>query len=372
MQKQTAILGIVPGYSMLILAIGLMNHVLVIPPLLRITLRDAWISVLLVIGPYLIWLTILYFIMKKIDQRPILDWLKQRYGAFASIVFRSLFFVYLFVFGALTLKETIMWTHVAYLPRTPSTVLAASLVLLCGFAAWSGMRAFAISTVVLLPFVVIFGEFVMTANLPKKDYSMLFPVFEHGMLPVLNGMVLVGGGVAEILLILLFHHQFKKKIPLWTLLLLGMFLVMLTLGPVTGAIAEFGPYEAALIRYPAYEEWRLVRIGEYFQHVDFLSIYQWLTGSYARVSLSMYLMLNLLFPEDRPVPRNISLIAIGIVFVVLGSILPISDMVFLAFMRNIYLPGSLIFGTAALLILFVLVILGERRKKVKSNETQKV
>ena len=371
MQKSTAILGIIPGYSMLILAIGLMNHVLVLPPLLQVTERDAWVSVLLVLAPYMIWLTILFYIMKRIGQQPILAWLKQHYGSFVCTAFRGFFFVYLFVFGALTLKETIMWTHVSYLPRTPSTVLAISLVLLCGFAAWSGMRALAISSGALLPFVIIFGDFVMTANLPAKDYSMLLPVFEHGVGRVINGMVYIGGGVAEMLVILLFQHQFKK-IRLWTLLLLGLFLLVLIFGPVTGAITEFGPYEAANIRYPAYEEWRLVRIGEYLQHLDFLSIYQWLTGSYARISLSLYLMLNLLFPEEKPLPRNLSLIGIGIVFIVLCSILPISDMQFLDFMRYIYLPGSLICSTAALLILFALVILGKRVKKVKSNETQKV
>ena len=46
-------------------------------------------------------------------------------------------------------------------------------------------------------------------------------------------------------------------------------LVGLTLGPLIGAITEFGPNEATKQRYPAYEEWGLVTIGRYIEHLDF-------------------------------------------------------------------------------------------------------
>src|SRR5690606_38602967 len=205
-----------------------------------------------------------------------IPWLKQRYGSFVAYLFRSLFLLYAYLICLLTVKETVMWTHSMYLPRTPNVVLAIALVMLCIYAAYSGVKSIAIASGMLLPFVIVFGDFVMSSNLPEKDYSMLMPMLEHGITPVLEGLLFVGGGLAELLLILLVQHHFKSKVKLWMLILLGMFLIMLIIGPLTGAIVEFGPEIASRMRYPAYEEWRLVRLGKYIQHVDFLSIYQWM------------------------------------------------------------------------------------------------
>lgn len=54
-----------------------------------------------------------------------------------------------------------------------------------------------------------------------------------------------------------------------SLLWVGIVLVGLTLGPLMGAIAIFGPFEAARMRFPAYEEWRLVTFGHFLEHIDF-------------------------------------------------------------------------------------------------------
>src|SRR5690606_22187538 len=140
---------------------------------------------------------------------------------------------------------------------------------------------------ILLPFVIVFGDFVMTANLPAKNYSLILPIAEHGWQPVFLGGLYVGGGLVELIVILLLQQELKKKVALWKLWLLSLFLVLLVFGPVLGAIAEFGPAEAARLRYPAFEEWRLVTIGNYIRHVDFFSIFQWLSGAFVRIAVSL-------------------------------------------------------------------------------------
>src|SRR5690606_23314257 len=101
------------------------------------------------------------------------------------------------------------WTHGTYLPRTPELVLSLSLMALCFAAAWLGIRAIAIVSGILLPFVILFGEFVMVANLPRKDYRILTPMLEEGFMPVLGGCLYVGGGLAELVVLLLLQHQLK-------------------------------------------------------------------------------------------------------------------------------------------------------------------
>ncbi|MEK4508938.1 GerAB/ArcD/ProY family transporter [Paenibacillus sp. FSL K6-2524] len=356
MQNKTgAAIGTIPLFSIIALAVGLMNHVMVIPSLLQEAKRDAWLSVLAVILPYIIWTLLLYYIMKKTNQQSIVTWLHENYGTMVSIAFRAFFIAYLLMIIVLTVKDTTVWTHASYLPRTPQLVLSASLVLLCCVAAQSGIRSIAITSGILLPFVVVFGDFVMSANLPKKNYSLLTPVMEHGVEPVLKGCMYVGGGLVELIIILLFQHRMKSNIRPWSLCLLAIFLVILVFGPVTGAIAEFGPFEAAKLRYPAYEEWRLVQVGKYIRHVDFLSIYQWLSGAFVRISIALLLLIDLLPASQNKNMRLIWLTILGIVMVFLVE-LPISDMQYASFLKHVYLPLSLGLVVGVSLLLFIAVL----------------
>lgn len=349
------------AYCAVILGIGLMNHVMVLPPLLQGAKRDAWISVLVTILPYLVWSTALYFLIKRTNQQPLLPWLRQRYGAFVCGLFRWFFIIYLFLINIMTIKETAVWTHASYLPLTPPIVVTATLILLSGFAAHAGIRAIAISSGFLLPFVIVFGDFVMSANLPKKNYSLLTPMMENGIMPVLQGSLYVGGGLSELIVLLLIQHHFRSKVRPWSIWLLAVFLVFLILGPVTGAIAEFGPFEAAELRYPAFEEWRLVSIGKYFRHVDFLSIHQWLSGAYARIALSMFLLVDLLAFSLKKKTRVIWLLMISAVAFILTA-LPFSDMQYLTFLKQYYLPGSLYSVTGILFILFLITLISKKSK----------
>lgn len=358
--KSTGI-GIFPVFSIIILAVGLMNHVMVLPPLLRVAQRDAWISVLVTIIPYMIWIAALYFVMRRTGQQQLMDWLRDRFGRVASGAFRLFFFIYLLFISALTLWETVTWAHGSYLPRTPEIALSLSLVLLCYFAARSGIGAIAIVSGILLPFVVIFGDFVMSSNLPRKDYALLTPMLERGWEPAMQGAMYIGGGLVELLVLLLFQHRVKKKMKLWMLCLLGLFLIGLVLGPVTGAIAEFGPIEAASLRYPAYEEWRLVKLGRYIQHLDFLSIYQWLSGAFVRIAMALYILQELAANGHKGVKSEIWLAALSIA-VVAAAALPISDIQYLTFLMHVYLPVSLAASTGALAVLFVLAMFPKRRR----------
>ena len=367
MPYKSAGLGVFPIFCIMILGIGLMNHVMVLPPLLQEAKRSAWISVLFSLLPYLVWIAALHFIMKRTRQQAILLWLRERFGPFASWLMRIVFLLYLFFISAITLKDTVTWTHGTYLPRTPELALSLSLMALCFSASRIGIRAIAIVAGILLPFVIVFGDFVMSANLPRKDYVLLTPLLEDGLMPVLGGCLYVGGGLAELIVLLLLQHQMKKKVRFWTVALLGVFLVGLIFGPVTGAIAEFGPVIAASLRYPAFEEWRLVKLGRYIQHVDFLSIYQWLSGAFVRISVSVFLMVELITDGKLPDDKRsiISLSVVCIMLIVLAS-LPFSDMQYLYFLRNVYLPASLSFATGVLVILLLLVNISER-SRVKTN-----
>lgn len=274
----------------MILMQGLLMHVILNPFLLDASGRDAWISVLFTTVPFLFWCVLLVIIMKKSKQQKLQPWLAEKTSPAISWIMMAPLIVKLYSIGIITLYHTSSWTITNYIPSAPRPFLCLVLLLVCCYCASQGIRTIGIVAGALLPIVLILGYFVALANSTNKDYSLLRPLMEHGFQPVLNGMIYAGGGYIELLVILVVQHRLKAKIQLWKILLLGLFLMYLTLGTIIGAITEFGPIEAAKQYESPYEQWRLVKLSNYIEHVDFLSVFQWLAGATIRISFSIYLI----------------------------------------------------------------------------------
>lgn len=273
--------------------IGLKNHVTIIPPLLDVVGRDGWVSVIMSAVIIFFWLFFLVYIQKKTNQEPIRDWLDGKIGKTGSTIVIYIIAIFLFILAAFTMVETLQWVNTTFLPQTPVTILLLIYTILCIFLVTTSLQTIVILNVFVLFGVVVFGFFVAFTNIQVKEYELLRPFFEHGFQPVIKGMIYPASGFIELLILLFLQHQFKERIRWYHFGIMLFILMGLTLGPLMGAIAEFGPTEAAKQRYPAYEEWGLVSIGRYIEHLDFFSIYQWLTGTFIRVSFLLYIIADL-------------------------------------------------------------------------------
>ncbi|MDQ0875913.1 hypothetical protein QFZ77_004572 [Paenibacillus sp. V4I3] len=121
---------------------------------------------------------------------------------------------------------------------------------------------------ILLPVVIALGYFVAFSNAPQKDYTLLKPILEHGWQPVIHGMLYAGGGFIELLMIIAIQHRLKSGVRVWKIAILAVLMVYISIGPIIGAVTEFGPVEAAKQSEPPYEQWRLVKLGSNIEHVD--------------------------------------------------------------------------------------------------------
>ncbi|WP_251555394.1 endospore germination permease [Neobacillus muris] len=341
------------------MSIGLMNHVMVIPMLLSTAKRDSWISVLISGVLFLGWLVFLQVIIKKTNYSHLFTWMKDRVGKGVAWGLSSVAYVFILLLIGVTLKDMIVWTVTSYFPQSPVFILAIVFLIICFFAATSSFATLSIISGFLLVFVIALGFFVMSLNIPHKDYAQIFPILEHGLNPVLKGVIYSSGSLMEVSLILFLQHKLKPNIKVRSLLFLGIILIGLTLGPLLGSIAIFGPEEAANQRYPAYEEWRLLKIGKYIGHVDFFSIYQWLSGGFIRISLGLFII-GQLFPFENDKNRHL-LIGFSSLITLLMVLLPISDMQFVRFLQNIYFYLSLLFLIIFSLSIGLLAFLKEKR-----------
>jgi len=323
-----------------LLANGLISHVIINPMVLEASGRDAWLVPLASFVPALAWFGAIFVVMKRSSQQRLRTWLAERTSPFVSWLLVLPVYVHIYLIGALALIHTGNWTVANYLPETPRIVLIFVLLAVSCFAAAGGLRTIAIGSGILLPIVFILGYFVAISNGRVKDYKLLTPILEHGWHPVWHGMLYAGGGISEIVLLLLLQHRVKSRVRWWHLLLLLLLTIQIMLGPLIGAITEFGPLEASRQTESPFEQWRLVQIGPFIEHVDFLSVYQWLSGAAVRIGLSLYLLSDCIESHKKRAKQWL-VIAFGGSFFAL-ALLPSSQQDIYHFKYFYFIPGALI------------------------------
>ena len=350
-------------------AVGLKNHVTILPHLLRAAKRDAWISVLLALGLILIWCFLLFYIHKATGQTNIFVWVEKNIGKVTGRILSltvSLFFATL---AAISLKEMVVWTKISYLPITPPIFEIILFTGLCFFLASTNIQTIVIVNTFILTAVIVFGFFVAIANIQFKDYSLLKPILENGWSPVFAGIIYPLSGLIELIVILFMQQKVHGKLKFKVFAINTILLTWLILGPLIGSIVEFGPVEAARQKYPAFEQWGLVTLGRFIEHLDFLSIYQWLTGAFIRVSFFLFLSLEVLSIKKK---RNkIILLLTYSMFLIISNSFNFSDVVLYSFIKTFVLPITLYFLLAVSILLSLFVFFSNRRKRRSTSDVQK-
>ncbi|NIK78581.1 spore germination protein (amino acid permease) [Paenibacillus castaneae] len=362
MRKIKTNISFIQSVMMIMLSTGLLNHVIIIPILLDAAKRDAWISVLLGGACALVWVFILHFSINKIKKQHLFEWITKAYHPIVSRILAAAASIYLFVICTLTTRDTVYWIHLTFSPDTPILVFTIIFLLLSAINAFMGIHSLANTAGILLPFVVILGFFIMLSNMPHKDYSLLKPMLEHGMKPVWKGAMYAGAGYVEVIMLFFLQHHIKSRLSYRSFMIMILIILGLTMGPIIGAIVEFGPDEADKLRFPAYEEWRLMTIGRYIEHLDFFSVYQWFSGAFLRISLTMFLILDIFQIQNRKLKAWVLGCILSAIVVV--TVIPFSDQFFLNMMSLYILPysiwGMLVFSV----IIAGLIGLAYRKGKV--------
>jgi len=349
-------------YILIIMSTGFMGHVLMVPILLSTSNRDSWLSVILSMIPLILWILILFYLYKKLlPDENILSVLKRKcpYPWMYMILSVSLG-TYFFITAFITLKYTLFWAKGNYTLETPDYVIVLLFVLICFYSTKKGLLTISTMAFLVLPFVSILGFLVGIGNSSNKNYEQLFPLFENGYSPFFHGFIYSCAGLFEILFLLFLSPFIKDHLKVKWLLLVGLILVVLILGPLTGAISEFGPQEAAKMRNPAYEQWRLLKIGEHFTRLDFLSIFQWLSGAFIRISLSLFIaekILSLKKKANLLLPSLYLLLFISVCF-------PLDARSFFYILQTYFFPISLGFQISfCTLFLFLIHSKGVQHEK---------
>nr|WP_306220266.1 endospore germination permease [Cohnella sp. WQ 127256] len=350
---------------LLLLSLGISNHVLIIPHLLQAAKRDAWFSILIAYLALIVWSLFLYLILKSMRKLSFTDWLMGRAGKLGTWIISGFFVLYLLAAGIMIVFDTTMNVNIYLLPDTPNFIVILCFIFLSYSAASSGLKTLVYMSTMLLPTVWLLGIGVSVMTASSKDYGMLRPFLKEGFGSELFGGVIVFGGSIDLFVLLLIQHKMSKPMNYTTLFLLLTLLVGLILGPTLGATAVFGPYQAANLRFPAFEQWRLVMIGSNISHVDFLAAFQLMAGSILRTGLMIHLLCELIGGRS-PLHRQTVMI-IGAAILSIPSLLEFSDIKMQGIIHNYFYTYSLWFGVIFTAVLFMITFVPQR--KGDSNES---
>ncbi|REK77565.1 GerAB/ArcD/ProY family transporter [Paenibacillus paeoniae] len=344
---------------LMILTVGISNHVLIIPHLLQTAGRDAWVSIAIGYGVLLLWSAMLYRILKSMKRDSFTDWLKEKSGKLGYILIGGSMLIYFLIAGMMIIYDTTKNVSIYFLPSTPSIVVIACFMFIVFSAARTGLRTLVYLSATLLPIVWLLGMGVSWMTMDSKDYGILRPFMAEGLSAQMGGGAIVVGGSIDLMILLLLQHRMNKPVNYLTIFILLTILLGLILGPTLGSITAFGPLEASNLRFPAFEQWRLVTLGEYISHVDFLAAFQLLAGSLIRAGVCIYVLSEVVVIR-KPKPRQIILL-IGTVLMSLPALLQVSDIWMQQMIHDYFYDYSMIWGMTITIILFLLTYISRKK-----------
>jgi spore germination protein (amino acid permease) len=364
--KESSGISVIQLFTIFALMNGLKNHVIINPMLLDAAGRDAWITVLVTGLLFIGWCLLLNWMSTRSGQRPWKDWLAKSTHPVIMWILMIPIWLNLYLIGATTVIHTVTWNTTNYLPGSSAILLVLALVIICLVLSIWGVRIIAITSGILLPIVILLGIFVSLANSAEKNFQLLKPILEYGWEPVRNGMIYAAGGFSEMLLVLLLQHRLTQKLKTWQFFSYSIFTIIIMMGPILGAITEFGPVEAAKQMTSPYEQWRLVSIGQYIEHVDFFSIFQWLAGACVRVSTAVYLLIDTL-PIKKSGHRICTILIVMASYILLCSIPAINDYTFYLWMYHYSIPISFYVLFSLSIIWFLITLFAKPLRKAESG-----
>ncbi|MGG0175690.1 GerAB/ArcD/ProY family transporter [Gottfriedia acidiceleris] len=339
-------------YVLLIMSTGFMLHVFIIPSLLTSSYRDSWVTTVASVIPFLIWAALVFYLYKKFKNEDVLSVMFKVFYKPISYLFSTIFAIYFLISAYITIRLTLIWANTNYTQDIPLFVVAFLISVICFYAAYSGIRTICTIAFLVLPIVSLFGFTVGMGNVKNKNYALLFPIFEHGYHDFFHGFIYSCSGFFEIIFILFLNSYLKDKVKAKWLVLVSLMLLMLILGPLTGAIMEFGSNEAEKMRNPVYEQWKLLTLGVNITRLDFLSIFQWLSGAFIRISLNLFLANHIINYSGR---KKWSLPVLSLSLLV-AAMIPWNATSFNDFLQNYFFLINLCF---LLCMMFILLIMSK-------------
>ncbi|MED1949477.1 endospore germination permease [Brevibacillus centrosporus] len=173
----------------------------------------------------------------------------------------------------------------SFLLETPLLVVVSSIVFLCAITVRAGVEVLARTAQVFVPIVVVLYAALLLLMIPSMKIDNLFPMLEHGVIPVLRGAYTPQGWFSEVILfsfVLPFRASEEKGMRTG-MVTVGMGMLALTSINLSTllVLGEEVPY----MTYPFYSAIQMISYADFFENIDSIVIATWVTGAFIKISI---------------------------------------------------------------------------------------
>lgn len=331
--------------------------------------QDGWISVLLGIGvgALLAWF---YGSLNKIDSnKSYIELAISVLGKWGGSIIAVLTFSFHIVLSSFLLFDIgdFLLTHI--LVGTPIEVIYYMFIFLAViYATRLGIEPVARTAEIFVPWVFFLFVLVSLFVLPESEGTNIFPIFEGGLLPIVNGAYkMIGFPYVEMLLLLMITPYVNDQKKVTSSFVTGVILGSLILFVLTLlCILVLGPNFSMRNEFPIYVLGKKISIGNFLERIEVLVAIIWFVSIFFKLTLVSYSFLIglsqlLNIKEYRPLvfPFGILIIAL--------TLLTIPSSVFLkGFSKYASTPYMIFIGFILPLLVFIVAKM-KKKKEHKAN-----
>ncbi|MHA6483200.1 GerAB/ArcD/ProY family transporter [Paenibacillus sp. strain BS8-2] len=302
------------------------SAILVLPSTLaNIAEEDAWLSVILAIGLYLLLIPLYSGIAKQMNGDSMTQYAVRLFGNWlGKFQLLTFIFFYPFLTSIMTLRNLSDFESSNILIETPTIVISAiTMTVVCyGVYHHSKTSALGRAAELSLPIVLFFIFILLSSQLPNTQIGNVKPFLSHGFLPILDGALqLLAFPFLNNILILFFMPwlQDAKKLSnvLWkTGIISGSIFLCLTLTVITVMNAKM----TSTVIYASHFSAKLVNIGDFFERIESVISVSWYICVFFRMGLLVFVTIHTLAQIMKIQRLHALLIPMLIIVLVLSSI----------------------------------------------------
>lgn len=277
--------------------------------------RDAWIAVacaMIITVP-------VYFIYGRIvslfPEHGLFGVITIVFGNITGSVIILLYAGFSFFLGAMVIRNFTEFINIVTFHDTPQYVVGYFIIVLCIWAAKSGIEVIGRWNAIMLPIMLSVIIVVTLLFIPIVDLQNIKPILHNGAGPVLKTAFSVFGfPFGEVVILLFMFGNIKKgsspyKALFWSLLIGGGSLLLVTFR----SIVTLGEANISILYFASYASVRLIHIGDFLERIEISVAIIFMLSGFTKVSICLLAasggvakVLN--FPQYRQIVAPIGLL----------------------------------------------------------------
>lgn len=260
-----------------------------------ITLQDTWITSLIALVLYLLFLPVLLALIRRFPSMDLYDINCAVFGKIPGKIISFIYLVFFYFLTTLNLKDSYTFIQATIMNRTPIEMLGFTFIILCGWAVYNGLSVVCRYTTAVVLISLFLNIFSIVTTYHVMNLDNYLPIFSYEPIKYVQSThTILSIPYGELVVLLMIAPEVKRpgkglgKPIVWGFILGALSHVLVIMRDV----AVLGN-TISLYALPSFETLRLSKITASISHLEILYAVVLILLLFYRVSFLFYCTLKL-------------------------------------------------------------------------------